>query len=57
MRQATNLHDLELPTLLPGIDINTSPTNYRPMRALRLVKWDDARHRYSSGDVIEGAQT
>ena len=38
MRQATNLHDLELPTLLPGIDINTSPTNYRPMRALRLMK-------------------
>ena len=40
MRQATNLHDLVLPTLLPGIKINTSPTNYRPMRALQLMKWD-----------------
>jgi hypothetical protein len=40
MRQATNLHDLELRTLLPGIKINTSPTNYRPMRALQLMKWD-----------------
>jgi branched-chain amino acid transport system substrate-binding protein len=28
MRQAANLHDLELPLLLPGIRINTSPTDY-----------------------------
>ena len=28
MKQAANLHDLELPTLLPGIKVNTSPTNY-----------------------------
>jgi hypothetical protein len=35
MRQATNLKDLELPKLLPGIKISTNPTNYRPMRALQ----------------------
>ena len=28
MRQATNLRDLELPMLLPGIKINTSPADY-----------------------------
>ena len=28
MRQATNLRDLELPMLLPGIKVNTSPTDY-----------------------------
>jgi branched-chain amino acid transport system substrate-binding protein len=27
MRQAANLHDLEIPVLLPGIKINTSPSN------------------------------
>ena len=27
MKQATNLKDLELPLLLPGIKVNTSPTN------------------------------
>ena len=26
MRQAENLRDLELPMLLPGIKVNTSPT-------------------------------
>ena len=30
MRQATNLKDFELPMLLPGIKINTSPDNYFP---------------------------
>ncbi len=38
MKQATNLHNLELPVLLPGIKINTSPTNYHPI--LQLHKWD-----------------
>ena len=31
MRQATNLKDFELPMLLPGIKINTSPDNYFPI--------------------------
>jgi branched-chain amino acid transport system substrate-binding protein len=56
MRQATNLHDLELPTLLPGIKINTGPTNYRPMRSLQLMRWD-GKTWVRFGDVIEGAQT
>ena len=28
MKQVTNLHDVSNPVLLPGIKINTSPTNY-----------------------------
>ena len=28
MKQATNIKDLELPMLLPGIKINTAPDNY-----------------------------
>jgi branched-chain amino acid transport system substrate-binding protein len=31
MRQASNLKDLVLPLLLPGIEINTSPTNFYPI--------------------------
>ena len=38
MKQAANLHDLELPTLLPGIKVNTSPTNYHPIRQMQLAK-------------------
>ncbi len=39
MRQATDLRDLEIPTLLPGIKVNTSPTNYHPIRQMRLARW------------------
>jgi branched-chain amino acid transport system substrate-binding protein len=40
MRQAANLHDLELPLLLPGIRINTSPTDYRPVKQMQPVRFN-----------------
>jgi branched-chain amino acid transport system substrate-binding protein len=43
MRQATNLRDLELPMLLPGIKINTSPTDYYPVQQLQLMRFDGKR--------------
>jgi branched-chain amino acid transport system substrate-binding protein len=54
MKQAANLHDLELPTLLPGIKVNTSPTNYHPIRQTQLGKFDGT-HWVLFGDVITGA--
>jgi branched-chain amino acid transport system substrate-binding protein len=54
MKQATNLHDLELPTLLPGIRVNTSPTNYHPIRQMLLVKFDGT-HWVALGDLSTGA--
>src|SRR6185312_16745322 len=39
MKQATNLKDLEIPVLLPGIKVNTSPTDYRPIQQMQLMKW------------------
>ena len=36
MKQAASLKDLELPLLLPGMRINTSPTNYSPIRQMQL---------------------
>jgi branched-chain amino acid transport system substrate-binding protein len=56
MKQATNLHDVELPTLLPGIKVNTSPTNYHPIRALQMMRWD-GKTWVLFGPVIEGAST
>jgi branched-chain amino acid transport system substrate-binding protein len=38
MRQSTNLRELELPMLLPGIKINTSPTDYYPVQQLQLMR-------------------
>jgi branched-chain amino acid transport system substrate-binding protein len=43
MRQATNLRDLELPMLLPGVKINTSPTDYYPVQQLQLMRFDGKR--------------
>jgi ABC-type branched-subunit amino acid transport system substrate-binding protein len=43
MRQATNLRDLELPMLLPGIKINTSPTDYYAVQQLQLIRFDGKR--------------
>jgi branched-chain amino acid transport system substrate-binding protein len=43
MRQATNLRDLELPMLLPGIKVNTSPTDYYAVQQLQLMRFDGTR--------------
>lgn len=40
MRQAANLRNYEAPALLPGIKINTSSTEYYPVRQLQLERWD-----------------
>ena len=56
MKQATNIHDLELPTLLPGIKVSTSPTNYHPIRSLQMLRWD-GKTWVRFGPVIEGASS
>lgn len=42
MRQATDIRDLELPMLLPGVKINTSPSDYHPIRKVRLAAFNGA---------------
>ncbi len=56
MKQATGLKDVENPILLPGIKINTSPTNYHPIRQMQLMKWTGTSWDVF-GDIIEGAST
>jgi branched-chain amino acid transport system substrate-binding protein len=43
MRQAANLEDVQLPMMLPGILLNTSPTNFRPIRQMELQRFDGER--------------
>ena len=38
MKQATSLHNLENPMLLPGIKINTSATDFYPIQSVRLAR-------------------
>ena len=51
MRQAANIKDLELPLLLPGIKVNTSPTNFYPIRAEQLARFE-GDHWTLFGDLI-----
>ena len=43
MRQASHL-DMELPMLLPGIRLKTTPTDLRPIKQMRLVRFDGERY-------------
>jgi branched-chain amino acid transport system substrate-binding protein len=43
MKEAANLKDLALPLFLPGIKINTSPTDFYPIEQLQLAKFDGER--------------
>ena len=40
MRQAANIKNLELPLMLPGIKVNTSPTNFYPISSLRMARFE-----------------
>jgi len=54
MAQANNLKDLENPLLLPGIKVNTSPTDHRPLEQMQLQRWNGKQwERF--GSVIQGA--
>ena len=53
MRQAANIRDLELPMLLPGIRVNTSPSNFFPVNQMQLVRFEgDGWVLF--GDVLSG---
>jgi branched-chain amino acid transport system substrate-binding protein len=53
MKQAANLKDIELPLLLPGIKVNTSPTNYSPIREMQLATFNGESWELF-GDVLSG---
>jgi branched-chain amino acid transport system substrate-binding protein len=54
MRQAASLKNYQTPVALPGIVINTGPTDFRPIKQLRLVQFDGNGWQ-PIGDVIENA--
>jgi branched-chain amino acid transport system substrate-binding protein len=40
MKQAANIKDLELPMLLPGVKVSTSPDNFSPIRQQQLATFN-----------------
>jgi branched-chain amino acid transport system substrate-binding protein len=53
MKQAANLKDFEPPMVLPGMKINTSPTNFSPIRQMELAKFDGQSWQLF-GDLLMG---
>ena len=53
MRQAANLKDFEPGLLLPGIKINTSPTDYFPVEQMQMSRFN-GQHGELFGSVIAG---
>ena len=51
MRQAANLKNFEVPVLLPGISINTSPNDFYPIEQVQLARFDGKRW-VLFGDVL-----
>jgi branched-chain amino acid transport system substrate-binding protein len=43
LKQAENLKNVEFPLLLPGIKVNTSPTDHAPIEQEQLAKFDGER--------------
>ena len=55
MKQAANLKDVELGMLLPGIKVNTSPTDYFPLEEMQMrrfngERWEIVRPDHQRGD-------
>jgi len=56
MKQAANLHDFTLPMLLPGIKINTSATDFAPVKQVQMGRFDGTQWRLF-GPLLTGAVT
>jgi ABC-type branched-subunit amino acid transport system substrate-binding protein len=56
MKQAANLHDFMVPMLLPGIKINTSPTDFAPVKQVQMGRFDGTKWELF-GELLTGAVT
>jgi branched-chain amino acid transport system substrate-binding protein len=54
MKQAANLHDFTTPMLLPGITINTSPTDFAPIKQVQMGRFE-GEHWELFGPLLAGA--
>ena len=54
MKQAANLHDFTVPLLLPEVTINTSPTDFAPIKQVQMARFDGERWKLF-GRVLTGA--
>jgi len=56
MKQAANIHDFTVPMLLPGIKVNTSPTDFAPVKQVQMGRFAGERWELF-GELLTGAVT
>jgi branched-chain amino acid transport system substrate-binding protein len=54
LKQATSLKDFAAPLLIPGITMNTSPTDYIPIKRYQLMRFQGERYEKVGGLVDSG---
>ena len=54
MKQAASLNDFTPSTLMPGIKVNTSATDFAPIEQLRMMQFKNGRWVFF-GDTLEAA--
>jgi ABC-type branched-subunit amino acid transport system substrate-binding protein len=54
MAQAANLKNVSLPLLMPGITLNTSPTDYRPIKDGYMIEFRDGQFSVVS-EMLRGS--
>jgi branched-chain amino acid transport system substrate-binding protein len=55
MKQAANVKNFELPLLIPGIKVNTSPTDFAPIEQEQLAKFDGEKWA-TFGEIIDAVK-
>ena len=56
MKQAASLHDFIVPMTLPGIKLNTTPTDFAPIKQVQMAKFTGERWELF-GQLLTGAAT
>jgi branched-chain amino acid transport system substrate-binding protein len=54
MKEAANIHDLQLPMLLPGIHLSTSPTDFAPIKQMHLQRFEGETWKLF-GELLSGS--
>lgn len=54
MKQVANLHNFKVPMLLPGITINTSPTDFAPIKQVQMADFTGTAWKLF-GPILTGA--
>jgi len=57
MKQAANLNEVEIPLLLPGIKINTTPTDFYPIQSVQLQRFEGEKWKLFGGVISNESQS